>query len=674
MFPHAKLEWTLKSLERQLEATPDDVAARLEYTRACYARARYHEGGETWYSQTLRQARRVLEAEPNRAEAMILAGLAYLGLERSLDSAVSYLDKASRLAPDRSDLHFALAQLEESRGALHLAVQEYETAVTGAPESWEAHYALGAALGARAKQIPDNRRILERSQYHMVRALELGPSDSVRAPLLLALGIACVHARRYDEGHKLFTALLAFDSHRAAAHYYLGLSSFHLGRFQNANLNLRKHMDAVGENAEVLTLLATSYLSMGQLEKARSAASRAQVYDAHNPQPDFILATALLADGAPADALALLKKVLRGHPDHMEAYIELARHHRDSGNTRWLFEALRTEVAGHDGAPHNMHLSTGRTPRQVVRARVRVILQLLGEGDEERTDLLLSVLPTTEDEGLRAELWETALGWMAQMKAREVAAWLEAPGKHFSPSRAREVLLVAERLPERALITGLQITESDLQAAAVERFGSHFDIATHRQNVERLREEARAWQALLLLAIATHDSPSGRNLLARWAREADAELVTAAQAALVMMGEPGAASELELRSAQRGSVPLLQNLRNLVSRAAAPQRPRPVAEGEAATCSSCGRKTTEVSHMLAGRHAVLCDRCMGDIAHHRVALAIEDPSIPCSFCDRTVVEARAVYAHHGTPICSTCLDTGLGLVEREVVDHFLSSL
>ncbi|MBN2798598.1 MAG: tetratricopeptide repeat protein [Deltaproteobacteria bacterium] len=674
MFPHHKLDWTLKNLERQLQQTPDDTATRLVYARACLSRARFHEGGEAWYSQAFRQASRVLNSEPTQAEAMILAGHALLGLERATEQAAALLDKASHLAPERADLHLALGLLEEQRGARHLAVQEFEVAVSAAPNSWETHYFLGQILSARAGQVPDNRRLLERSQYHMVRALDLGPSESITAPLLLSLGTACVAAARYEEAQRLFTTLLKFEAHQATARYYLGLVSFHLGRFQNANLYLRKHMDEVGESSKVLTLLGMSYLSMGQVDKARSACSRAHALDAHDPQPEWVMACTLLEDGQEADGLNTLKKILREHPDHMEAYGELARHHQARGNTGWLVTALQSEVASHDHLPTDHRLASGRTPRQVVRARVRLLMRLLGDAPEEAADAMLQCLDHTEDEGLRAELWEATLQFIAGTKAKEAAEWLERAGHFFSPARGRELLLVADRVPERSLIKGLQITEEDLQAAAVDRFGSHFDIATHRQHVERLRQEARAWQALLLLAIATHGSTSGRNLLTRWARDADPELITAAQAALVMMGERGAASELESRSAARGSGPLLDALRSQVTKAVGPTQPRPVSDDEDATCSTCGRRVTEVGHMLAGQHAILCDRCMVDISQHRIALSVEDPSVSCGFCERSVVEVRAVYAQHGTAICSSCLDTGLGLVEREAVERFLASV
>ena len=104
MFPHDKLDWSLSRLERHLDRNADDASTRIEYATAALSRGWFHGGGEVWLNKSLTQSRRVLQHDPSNVHAMVLAGLALVGMER-LDAAVRYLDEALRRDPERADLH-----------------------------------------------------------------------------------------------------------------------------------------------------------------------------------------------------------------------------------------------------------------------------------------------------------------------------------------------------------------------------------------------------------------------------------------------------------------------------------------------------------------------------------------------------------------------------------------
>lgn len=222
------------------------------------------------------------------------------------------------------------------------------------------------------------------------------------------------------------------------------------------------------------------------------------------------------------------------------------------------------------------------------------------------------------------------------------------------------------------LSRGLTIEEEDLKKAAVDRHAPTSDVLQHRRNLSAERDIARAYQALLLLSVATRRSRSGRRLLERWAATADPELAVAAQAGLAMYGQPDAIESL--RAAARGTSAeqrIDAVLRHVVP---PPSRtpPRQVSDHEAVHCSTCGRTSEEATHLMAGTDAVICDVCVGDVSRARQAHRADDDA-DCSFCGQTHLEARGLYTYNGIEICSRCLELSLGLMEREEVSRFLAS-
>ena len=188
LFPHQKLDWSIKRLEQRVTATPDDASARLDLALHCLSKAWFHDGGEVWFNKALTQARRVLQADPSSPGALVVAGAALVGLGR-LEPASTYLDEALKTAPDNAAVHLAMGaaheaarKLGEPKGDRHQAVRELEWACRLAADAWEPHWQLGKLLWERASELGapgGSQRMMERSQYHTVRALELGPSPAV---------------------------------------------------------------------------------------------------------------------------------------------------------------------------------------------------------------------------------------------------------------------------------------------------------------------------------------------------------------------------------------------------------------------------------------------------------------------------------------------------------------
>ena len=285
---------------------------------------------------------------------------------------------------------------------------------------------------------------------------------------------------------------------------------------------------------------------------------------------------------------------------------------------------------------------------------------------------ILAVLDRTRTEAIRFQLWEGAVGLASSQAADDVALKLRDPGRHFSVALGRQAYTTASLLPEPVLTRGLAIGEEDLKREAVNRFGPAIDVTRHRQNVERARQEARAYQALLLMAIARRRSRAGRHLLERWAETADPEMATVARIGLAVFGDPEAVAVLRKAAATTGATPRVEQLLALLAPPKASKGPRAVTTGESAHCTACGRKGDEASHLMAGGQAVLCDRCVVHIGRQRNQLrASEDAR--CHLCSRGAFEARGLFTYNGVEVCNHCLELSLGLLEREEVDRFLGA-
>lgn len=712
LFPHQKLDWNLSRLEKRVDEARDDVDVRADYALACLSRALFHGGGEPWLNRALTQARRLLQQDSSNVTAQVVAGVALTALDR-LEAAEQHLDEARAKAPDgsvhdglvryaRALFHQRSTRVGDADGDRHLAVREVEAACRAEPDAWEPHYLLAELLWERAQEAggPGKApRLVERSQFHAVRALECEPPAPQRAAMRYHLGITCLHAQRYGEANKLLTELLEDETWRVRAQYYLGLVNYHTGRYKNAVLYLRQHLEHAPETARVHARIAMAYLQLGEVVKARESCNRAIAIDPADLSARWTLGSALVEEGREEEAMKLFKAILEDAPDHLPAFTELVRLRARRGDATWLHGALRAEVKGFDRLPLDDE-GGARHPRQATLERVTTLVEALGRADDDgerppkgdgahpSVRVVLEAIDLTTDESLRFQLWEAALDHLSARRARALARKLEEPGRHFSAELGREVLVLARSLPEELLVKALELSDEDLRRAAVERHGPTRDVTDHRKAVDRERREARAWQALVLLAIASHGNRSSRALLVRWADEADDELADAARAALAMLGDPDAVEKLRRRARARGSSHLVDAMTAQLVPPSARTAVRPLADGEDCTCSACGRRSADAAHMMvgadpapdgggraegAGRRAI-CNFCLTEIALHRRDIETDDPGKTCALSGRGTFETTAMYEWKGLCVSREVVDQGLGLLERERVDRWLAAV
>lgn len=667
LFPHNKLDWSISRLEDQIHAAPDDPALRIELARSVLSRGLFHGGGEQDCNRALSLARKALSDDPANAEALVVAGLALMGIERH-KAATRYLDQAVRIDGERADLRLAMGMLDVSRGEAGAGVRNLESACRLAPEAWETHLELGRALLALSKQKGAQRRLVERAQYHFVAALKRDPAPEQLPMVLRDIGVTALAMGRYREAGKFFTRLREHDKFAPTARFHLGLVAYELGMYTNAIQHFRQYLRDRPDDPKVLARIAMAWFQLGEYPRAREACHQALLANPDDVMARHALGCTLLEEGEPNEAVKVFRETLRDHPSHLPSYIELARARRIGGDLRWLQQALESEVASYDRLPPG----GAEDARLRTRDRVRVVLDELRTIGPSTVPVMLGAIERTQDEGLRFVLWEAACALATSQVADAASARLREPGKHYGASLGGLALSAASALPEPVLISGLQLEEPDLKRAAVDRHPPAHDVAAHRRNLDLERNTARAYQALVLMAIGLRKSAAGKELLKRWAEVADPELAVAAWAGLSFYGEPDASRKLHERGVKRGATAVVDHLLALSTPPATAAQPRRVSDGEATRCTTCGRQPREVTHMMAGGDVVVCDVCVVKISQNRPSLAAPDDAT-CKLCGRSPFEASGLYRYNHVDVCSGCLQFSLGMLEREEVDNFLAA-
>jgi tetratricopeptide (TPR) repeat protein len=114
------------------------------------------------------RAEKVLASDPKNVDAQVLLANSLAGL-KDLDGAVSELEQAIELNPDRGSTYSNLGQLELGRGRRDAAEQAFKRAVELSPKTASSHLALGSFYWSTAR--------LPEAEGEIVAALKVEPDN-----------------------------------------------------------------------------------------------------------------------------------------------------------------------------------------------------------------------------------------------------------------------------------------------------------------------------------------------------------------------------------------------------------------------------------------------------------------------------------------------------------------
>jgi len=185
---------------------------------------------ETWPKEmAIPEFQKVLDLEPNSAEAHLGLGRALWGRGQFDQATIAHFQRAVELRPDCTEAHNYLGVALARRGQIDEAIAQLQRALELKPDYAEAHNNLGAALAGRGE--------LDEAAAHYRKALELNPDY---AEAHNNLGFALAGRGQIEEAMAHFQSALELKPDYAEAHNNLGSTLAERGRIDEARAHFRK--------------------------------------------------------------------------------------------------------------------------------------------------------------------------------------------------------------------------------------------------------------------------------------------------------------------------------------------------------------------------------------------------------------------------------------------------
>jgi tetratricopeptide (TPR) repeat protein len=372
MTPEDRHDWKIERLEQRARR-PDAVPELLlDLAEAYFQKGYYYGCGDEWFGRATETAQRVLDAVGPSARACNILANACYGLN-DLDGAERWYGAAIAAEPADSLAHVGLGNLHKQRGNNARAIDAFARAAELDPDLWQAHYNLGGALYAEARErdFKGADDGMERAIYHLVTALRLRPFESFVGNIYKDLGELFLHTRQYKYARRFFTRLVQHPEYGPIAHYYLGLTHFSMGRYNNAIHHYREFLKAEPDSALAWSKIGLAHLELGEWERAREACEHALALEPGNMLARFSLGCIDLDQQLFAQAETRFTRLLTDAPDYFPAYVEVVKSHYLRNDFGWLFTQLRGEIAAFededsfDGGRQFYKGSRGRARRKI---------------------------------------------------------------------------------------------------------------------------------------------------------------------------------------------------------------------------------------------------------------------------------------------------------------------
>ena len=315
------------------------------------AALRDHRAGRI--ADALAGYRRVLELEPNNADALSLLGTGLLQIGQA-GAAVAFIAHAIEVSgADTAAATAGHAHLFANLGsALHAAgqpdqaLQSFRRGLALAPEVPELHSNLGNALQERG----DHAGAVECYR----KALEIRPHYP---ECLFNLGNALAALKVYDFAIETYRKAILLNPAYAQAFNNLGNVLFEAGRGDEAIEALESAVVIDPGSLTIRINLASTLNSVGRADEAiasyrRIIADHPDAASAHNN-----LGNALYALGDREAAAQSYAHAVAAQPDYADAHFNLARIRLQQGEMQTAEDAFRAALAfkpGHAGALFNL--------------------------------------------------------------------------------------------------------------------------------------------------------------------------------------------------------------------------------------------------------------------------------------------------------------------------------
>ena len=265
----------------------------------------HHEAGR--FREAERLYRRVLQRNPNNAEALNLLGALAAQAGHSRD-AKDLFAKAVAISGTNPEYHHNLGLMYQRTGDFDGAIKCYRKAVEIRPEYRRAWLNLGGLLLYRGDA--------EGAELCNRHAIRINPANPVAHK---NLGTALQAREAHQEAEQCFHEALRLKPDYAEAHCGLGLTQCALGSFQKATVSFCQALALRPDYANAHNGLGYALFEQDQLEDAV-----AEIRKVLAAKPEYAPARENLANMMVElenleDALQLYEEILQSQPDHTTA-------------------------------------------------------------------------------------------------------------------------------------------------------------------------------------------------------------------------------------------------------------------------------------------------------------------------------------------------------------------
>ena len=290
--------------EALMNAALDDAATRPEAHYLLGIAALMRNKGE----EAVRHARQAVNERPAEPRYQFALGRTLKSVN-DLGGAETAYRRAIKLQPGFAEAHVSLGIVLKAALDLDGAIRCYEQALALDPKLAVAHANLATARGLRAARenastADDVPR--EEDIEGLRHAVALDPHDP---ELQRNLGVMLHRAGRNDDAARAFNEALTRDPSDLQSCLGLGKALVALGGHELARETYEKWLSSIGQNAEVMRVLASTLLRMGEADSALAWAQKSLALEA-NPVIALEVGSALIQLRRLEEGLARCRQAL----------------------------------------------------------------------------------------------------------------------------------------------------------------------------------------------------------------------------------------------------------------------------------------------------------------------------------------------------------------------------
>jgi Flp pilus assembly protein TadD len=237
------------------------------------------------WPQAEQLCRRLVQAEPDHADAWFLLGAAWLAQGRVAEAQAG-LEQAVRLKPDHARAHDCLGIVLARQGKLQEATACFRQAVQLRPDLAEPHSNLGAVLA--------EQRRLDEAVASYRQALRLRPHYG---EALHNLGYALVEQGRLEEALEVCRQALALKPHAAEEHDNLGIVLLEFGQVEEATCHFQEALRLKPDFVQAHNNLGSALVKHGRFPEAHGCFERALALDPAHAEAHLNRALLWLLEG-----------------------------------------------------------------------------------------------------------------------------------------------------------------------------------------------------------------------------------------------------------------------------------------------------------------------------------------------------------------------------------------